>query len=114
MLTKEEKAFMDYWEQNRDREKKTFRQLLIGLPIGLLFTLPIMANFMSGWYKRADMAGRVQMNPTVLICAVIIIVCFFAIFNRRHRWDMNEQRYKELQFKQKKEQDLDRDATFLH
>lgn len=112
MLNNEEKAFMLYWEQNRLKEKKTFRQLIIGLPLGLLFTLPILVNFMSGWHKRAEMVGRVQTNPTVLICAVIIIGSFFAIFNKRHKWDMNEQRYRELEFKQKKDKDVQADATF--
>ncbi|MBX2924036.1 MAG: hypothetical protein KF746_17690 [Chitinophagaceae bacterium] len=99
MLTDEEKSFMIYWEQNRLKEKRTFRQLLIGLPLGLIFTLPILINFISGWYKRADMVGRAQFNPAVLISAAIIIAVFFAIFNKRHRWEMNEQRYLELKSK---------------
>lgn len=113
MLSKEEKAFMEYWEQNRAKEKKMFRQLLLGLPLGLLFTLPILVNYLSGWYKRAEMVGRSQFNPGVLISAVLIIVVFFAIFNKRHKWEMHEQRYKELQHKQKKDNDEKQaDATF--
>ncbi|MGN6439799.1 MAG: hypothetical protein ACTHMM_24955 [Agriterribacter sp.] len=99
MLTNEEKAFIEYWEQNRLKEKRTFRQLLIGLPLGLVFTLPILINFMSGWYKRADMVGHTQFNPAVLISAAVIIVVFVAIFNKRHRWEMHEQRYLELKAK---------------
>ncbi|MBX3257606.1 MAG: hypothetical protein KF862_25995 [Chitinophagaceae bacterium] len=104
MLSNEEKEFIAYWEQNRLKEKKTFRQLLIGLPLGLVFTLPILVNFMSGWYKRADMVGRTQFNPVVLICAAIIIVVFFAIFSKRHKWEMNEQRYQELKARLKNEE----------
>lgn len=111
MLSKEETAFMRYWEQNREKEKKTVRQLLYGLPLGLLFTLPILVNYMSGWYKRAEMVGRAQFNPGVLISAVLIIVVFFSIFNKRHKWEMKEQYYKELENKQNTNKPAP-DATF--
>jgi len=32
----------------------------------------------------------------VLIGASLLIVVFIVIFSARHRWDMNEQHYKEL------------------
>ncbi|MBX3239330.1 MAG: hypothetical protein KIT80_18755 [Chitinophagaceae bacterium] len=103
MLSEEEKAFVKYWEENRDKEKKTFRQLLIGLPLGLVFGLPILLNFMSGWYKRAAMIRNSSFNPLVLIIAIIIISCFFAIFNKKHKWEMREQRYRELKLKEESE-----------
>lgn len=103
MLSEEEKQFLQYWEVNRDKDKKAFRQLLIGLPLGLVFTLPILLNFMSGWYKRAAMIRNSSFNPLVLIVAVILIVCFFAIFNKKHQWDIREQRYRELKVKEEKE-----------
>ena len=100
MLTEEEKAFLEYWEQNRTKERKTWRQLLIGLPLGLLFALPILINLFSGWYIRADMEARSGSSPTVLIMAVLIIASFFAIFSKRYKWERNEQRYKELKGKE--------------
>ena len=100
MLTEEEKAFLEYWEQNRAKERKTWRQLLIGLPLGLIFTLPILVNLFSGWYVRADMEARSESSPTVLIVAVLIIASFFAIFSKRYKWERNEQRYKELKGKE--------------
>lgn len=96
MLSKEEKDFLVYWEQNRERQKKTFYQLLIGLPLGLILALPIIINYLSGWHKRATMVGNAQSSPLVLIIAVLSIAVFFSIFHKRHRWDMNEQRYLEL------------------
>lgn len=104
MLSEEEKEFLRYWGENREKEKKSFRQLLIGLPLGLVFTLPILLNFMSGWYKRAAMIRNSSFNPLVLIVAVVVIGCFFAIFNKKHQWDMREQRYRELKVKEEKEQ----------
>jgi integral membrane sensor domain MASE1 len=96
MLSAEEKAFIDFWEKNRQRQKKVTYQLLVGLPLGVLFTVPILLNFFSGWYKRATMVGNSQFNPLVLIVAALLIIIFLAVFSRKHRWDMNEQRYLEL------------------
>ncbi|HTN05909.1 hypothetical protein [Agriterribacter sp.] len=104
MLSEEEKAFIIYWEQNRVRQKRMFYQLLVGLPLGLLLALPILVNYLSGWDKRAVMVGNTQSNPLVLIIAVLAIAVFFSIFNRRHKWEMNEQRYLEL--KQAQEADV--------
>lgn len=104
MLSEQEKAFIVYWEQNRARQKRIFYQLLVGLPLGLLLALPIIINYLSGWNQRAVMIGNAQSNPMVLIVAVLAIAVFFAIFNKRHKWEMNEQRYLEL--KQAEEDDV--------
>ena len=101
-MTEEEKDFMIFWEANREKEKKTWRQLLIGPPLGMIFTLPILLNLFSGWDKRAAMVANTQLNPVVLIIAVLLIASFFAVFSKKHRWDMNEQRYKELKSKKEK------------
>ena len=99
MVTAEEKRFADWWRLNRDKEKRVFRQWLIGLPIGLLFAVPIVINFASGWYKRADMWARGHTSDNtgvVLMVAILLIVTFIAIFYKRHKWDMYEQQYKEI------------------
>lgn len=98
MLTEQEKAFIVYWEVNRLRKKKVLKQLSVGLPLAVVLVIAIFLNFFSGWYKRADMA-RSEEEPTlilVLIVAALLIVIFVVIFSARHRWDMNEQHYKEL------------------
>jgi hypothetical protein len=101
MLTKEEEGFIRYWELNRDRRKKVSRQFLVGIPIGLLFVIPIAVNFGSGWDKRADMeANSPDFNPVVLLIALLLIVGFTAIFWQKHKWDQDEQRYQELLIKQ--------------
>jgi hypothetical protein len=99
MRTEEEKRFVEYWRQNRDKEKKIFRQLLIGLPVGLLFAIPIILNFSAGWNKRATMwaQGHADDNTAmVLVIAALIIIVFVAIFSKRHKWDMCEQQYLEI------------------
>lgn len=106
MLTERDRQFLAYWKEHRDREKKLFRQLLFGLPIGLLFVIPILINFSSGWDKRATMWARGHADDssgTVLVVAALIILVFIAIFSKKHRWEMNEQAYRELLAKQEKE-----------
>ena len=105
MLTQREKDFIRYWEANRLRRKKIVRQFFIGIPVGLLFAIPIVINFTSGWYRRADMeANSPDFNPMVLFVALLAIVGFTAIFYQRHKWDQYEQRYQELRHRLEKEE----------
>ena len=104
MLSKEENEFIGYWEKNRLRRKKTMRQFLLGIPAGLLIVVPIIINFASGWYRRANMeANSEDFNPIVLLVALLLIVGFTAIFWQRHQWDQLEQRYRELLARRAKE-----------
>ena len=97
MLTDEEIRFVKYWEKQRIRKKSTIWQLAIGLPLAVTIVGAIFINFISGWYKRAD--NILQSNSSlilVLLAAALLIVAFVVIFSIHHKWDMNEQRYKEL------------------
>ncbi len=103
MLTEEEEGFIIYWEKNREKQKKTFRQFLLGIPLALLFVAPIVINFFSGWYKRAGMIMNTSdFSPGVLLLALLLIIVFIAIFSRKFKWDQYEQRYIELLAKKKK------------
>jgi hypothetical protein len=97
-LTEDEQKFIEYWERERGRQKKIFYQFWVGLPLGLLFALPIFVNFLLGryWYKRADAVGNSQFNPMLLIVAVIGIAVFVAIFQKKFKWDQQEQQYQEF------------------
>ncbi len=106
MLTEEEEAFIVYWRTNRDKQKKTFRQFLLGIPLALLFVIPIALNFLSGWYKRAKMISNTSdFNPGVLLLALLLILVFIAIFSRKFKWDQYEQRYIELLAKKKRQEE---------
>lgn len=105
MYSEHEKHFMIWWEENRLKEKRVFKQWLMGIPVGLLFAIPILINFFSGWFKRADMDLNSQISnhefsPMVLIIAMLLIVSFIAIFSKKYKWEMNEQRYLELKARQ--------------
>ena len=102
MLTKDEESFIEYWEKNRDKEKKIWRQFMYGSPWGLIFALPILiAVIFHDWYKN-----MVEISPsliTLIIITVIGIAVFYTLFSMQFKWDRNEQIYKELKFKEKKD-----------
>ncbi|MCW3080973.1 hypothetical protein [Segetibacter sp.] len=104
MLTEEEEKFLSYWEKNREKDKSLSQHLWIGLPLGLLISLGIILNYMSGWYTRATMVANGQSTPLVLIFGFILITVFCSVFFKRHRWEMNEQRYLELTYKKKSQE----------
>lgn len=75
------------------------RQLLIGLPMGLVLGGGILLSLGSGWYQRANMVANSQINPNVLTIAILAIIVFMAIFYKKYRWDQYEQQYRELMAK---------------
>jgi hypothetical protein len=98
MLSADEKEFMEWWEQNRSKEKRLLSQLTIGLPLGLAFGFPILLSVMfRGWYKNMPYVSGSQL--TIILIAVLLVVVFYGIFKMRFKWEMNEQRYNELQQK---------------
>jgi hypothetical protein len=101
MITSEEQKFIDYWERNRSKQKKLFYQLAVGLPIGLVFGLPIMLVFIfNDWYKNMSFISPSQI--VVVMVGVLAISVFYALFRMKYKWDMNEQFYKELKAKQER------------
>src|SRR5688500_18673366 len=88
MLTEKEQKYIAYWKSRRDREGRFGWQLLTGIPIGLLFSLPIFVIVITGkfWYKRADMVAMSKLSPVVLVVAILLIACFIGVFHRRVQW----------------------------
>ncbi|HMU46092.1 MAG TPA: hypothetical protein PKC72_06980 [Chitinophagaceae bacterium] len=102
MLTEEENSFVEYWEQNRQRKKNLIWQLAAGLPLAAFISGGIFISYFSDWYTRAVMQINWSASGVlVVIIALISIVVFVVVFSARHRWEMNEQRYKELIHKKK-------------
>src|SRR4051812_15492994 len=106
MLTEDEEKFLIYWQNNREREKSFGRRMWLGVPIGLLIGIGIILNYISGWYTRATMVANGQSTPLVLIVAVFLIALFFGYFYKQFQWEMNEQRYLELNHKKEKYRSL--------
>jgi hypothetical protein len=96
-LNPEEQEFVTWWAEQRGRRKKSIWHLAAGLPLGAILAVAIFINYFSGWHNRASMSIRVNSSGVlVVLVALIAIVIFVVVFSARHKWEMNEQRYKEL------------------
>ncbi len=97
MLTEEEIGFIGYWEQNRNKKKRLIWQLAAGLPLAAVISGGIFITYFSGWYTRAIMMINWSSSGVLVVLAgLILTVVFVVVFSAQHRWDMNEQRYREL------------------
>lgn len=97
MLSDEEKCFVDYWEQNRNKKRRYIWQLAAGLPLAMVLAGGIFISYFSDWYTRAVMQINWSASGVlVVLSGLILIVVFVVVFSARHRWEMNEQRYQEL------------------
>ncbi len=105
MLTESEKRFIEYWESVREKEGSIRRQILLGIPYGLLFSLPICLVIWTAkyWYVRAEWEANTRLNPVLLIVIVLAITIFAAFFYKQHQFEQRDQQYKALKYKQKKE-----------
>jgi len=99
MLTEDEKLFIKYWENNREKKKHFLSMLLGGLPMGLIFALPVLvAVIFHDWYKSMVYISDAQL--IVIIIGVFAVAVFFAVFRMKFKWEQNEQLYKELKLRQ--------------
>lgn len=97
MLTPQEEKFIQYWQEQRQRKKQFLKKFSIGLPVIALLGVVFFANFLSGWYGRADKELRKNSSLVItILVAIIAIGVFFIIFNARHKWDRNESDYQDL------------------
>ena len=106
MITEKEKQFLLYWERNRERENGFISKLSRGLPMALLFGLPIILSVVSVWIFFPDWYMKIsKTSPGMFITAIFaifLIVLFYSFFRMQFKWEMNEQLYKELKAKENK------------
>jgi len=106
MITEKDRAFLRYWEGNRETENTFKRKLSGGLPMALLFGLPIILLivviriFLPDWYTKISKTSSGMFFTAVM--AMIGVVLFYAYFRMQYNWEMNEQLYQELKSKEKK------------
>lgn len=104
MISEKEIAFLRYWERNRDIENTFVSKLTRGLPMALLFGLPIILLvmvvriFFPDWYMK--ISGTSPGMFTTAVIAMFGIVVFYSYFRMQYKWEMNEQLYKELKAKE--------------
>ena len=110
MLTEKEKKFMLYWEQEREKQSSTKAKLINGLPMAVLFSMPVLLLitavylFFPEWYTK--ISNRLAGSLVTIIIALILCTLFYSYFRMHYKWEMNEQLYLELKAKSKKSEDL--------
>ena len=106
MLSEKEHEFLEYWEQNREAQGEFMSKLLRGLPMAILFGLPILLSvlavylFSPEWYTKIS-----KTSPGTFITVIIamcLVILFYAFFRMQYKWEMNEQLYSELKSKENK------------
>lgn len=111
MLSEKDKDFITWWEKERERQNSIPAKLIAGLPMAILFCIPILLFitavylFLPEWYTRVSnsLAG----SMTTIIIAVILCILFFSYFRMQYKWEMNEQHYRELKSKENKTTNFD-------
>ena len=103
MTSEQEKEFIQYWESVRDHQGKLSTQFFSGIPIGLLFAVPVFIILVTArfWFKRADMVANAKLDTFVFGIAVFLITVFVAVFYKRFQWEQKEQQYQEFKVRQK-------------
>ena len=106
MLTDDETRFLAFWEKNKDLHSSFVSKLLRGLPMACLFGLPILLLlacvyiFLPEWYTKIS---KTSPETFLIVTIAVFIAVFFYAFIRMHfKWEMNEQLYKEIKYKEKK------------
>lgn len=106
MLTDDELRFLHYWENNRELHNSFSSKLLRGLPMAFVFGLPILLLvlsvylFLPEWYTKISKTSSSAF--VVVVIAVLLAIVFYAFVRMHFKWEMNEQQYKELKYKEKK------------
>lgn len=106
MLTEKEIAFMRYWEEHREEQNSFVSKLLRGLPMAIMFSLPIVLFILAvyiwfpDWYTK--ISATTSGSFVTILIAVFICVVFFSYFRMHFKWEMNDQLYGELKQKQKR------------
>ena len=106
MLSDKELAFLHYWEHHRLPQSSFISKLSRGLPMAIIFGLPIILSivivyiFFPEWYTK--ISATTSGTFIVIVIAVVLAVLFFSYFRMHFKWEMNEQAYLELKYKQKR------------
>ncbi len=105
MLTENEKAFLVYWEENRLRESGFASKILRGLPMAVVFALPIILSvvvirlFFPDWSTKVSQVSQGMI--WLILIATLLVILFYSYFRMHYKWEQNEQLYRELKARQR-------------
>ena len=106
MFSEKEIDFIQHWEKVREKESHFLSKLSRGLPMAMLFGLPIILSLVAvyflspEWYTKVSQAASGVLGT--LLIAVSVTILFFSYFRMHFKWEMNEQLYLELKSREKK------------
>ena len=106
MLSEKEKQFIVYWEKEREKQNSIRSKLINGLPMAVLFSLPIILFifavyiFFPEWYTK--ISGTTPGSFITIVIAVFGCILFYSYFRMHYKWESNEQHYRELKTKENK------------
>ena len=106
MLSEKEEQFIRYWEKVRVEQSGFWNKLLSGMPVAVLFSLPILFSvvavniFSPEWFTK--ISQKAMTATYSILVAVVICIFFFSYFRMQFKWEMNEQLYRELLSKKSK------------
>lgn len=103
MFTEQENKFIIWWEGNREKQRKSFKQYLSGFSKGIGISMAIVLIVASGWYTRANMEANSKLNTIIFVIALLGIAVFMAWLSQNYKWEQNEQQYLELMAKKKRD-----------
>ncbi len=92
----DDEQFQIFWAKNSIKQKSSLRAFLLGLSSGFAVGACVIIALFSGWYPRATMVATSKMSATVLFLAILGISVFVAFLYQKFRWEMQDQRYKEI------------------
>ncbi len=99
---------MLYWESHREDHSRFVSKLLRGLPMAVMFGLPIILFILSVYLWFPDWYTKISATTSgsfmTIVVAVLICIIFFSYFRMHFKWEMNEQLYLELKQKQRRQQ----------
>jgi len=91
---------MQHWEMVREKESHFLSKLARGLPMAMIFGLPIILSLAAVYFLSPDWYSKISQGVSgsigTMIIAVLIVILFFSYFRMHFKWEMNEQLYKEL------------------
>lgn len=91
---------MRQWEHDREGLKTVSGKIMRGLPMALLFSLPVILLVIVVYFFFPEWYTRISMISGGAAIAVMISVfgstMFFAYFRMQYKCEVNEQHYQEL------------------
>jgi hypothetical protein len=107
MLTDKELKFIKDWEINREEYSRFGSKMRRGLPMAMVFSFPIFFSVASVYFFSPEWFTKISQNAissfVAILLAVLLTILFFSFFRMHFKWEMNDQLYKELKIKMKKD-----------